>query len=105
METEQQASATGGGTDAQAAAAQEPIVVTGGSVILEYPDTTTSNFEDYNSSPGTRKKLKHKLHGTDRAELTFVRITDRRDNLLLEIDLRMLGKHKDCKVKIFYDEP
>lgn len=80
----------------------EPIVITGGSVILEFPNATNNKFEDDGPPPLNKRKLKNK---SDRAELTFVRITDKSDNLLMEIDLHLLGIKKSCKVKVFYEIP
>jgi hypothetical protein len=81
---------------------EEPIIITGGSVILEYPDTVNNKFDDDGSMPGRKKKLKNRTRGSDRVYLTFVDITDKNDNVLMTIDLNTLGVNKKCKVKVYY---
>lgn len=84
---------------------EDPIVVTGGSVTLEFADSTNNRFIDDGSTPGSKKKFKNKTNGTDNAELTYVRITDKSDKVMMEIDLSTLGIKKSCKVKVFYSIP
>jgi hypothetical protein len=82
---------------------EEPIIITGGSVILEYADSLNNKFDDDGSTPGKRKKLKNKSKGTDKVSLTHVDITDKDDNVLMRIDLDVLGINKKCKVKVHYN--
>lgn len=81
---------------------EEPIIITGGSVILEYADSINNKFDDDGSVPGRRKKLRNKTRGSDRVYLTTVDITDRDDNVVMSIDLNSLGFNKKCKVKVYY---
>lgn len=81
---------------------ETPIVVTGGSLKIEYADKDPDGFEDDGSTAGTKKKLRHKKR--DDVELTRVLITTKTSNTpLMEIKLRDLGKHHDCKIVIFYE--
>jgi hypothetical protein len=94
---------------AAALAGEDPIIVTGGSVILEYPDDTDNTFVDDgygHGKKGKMKKLKNKSKGKDDAELTFVRVFDKSGALLKEIDLKALGKkNKDLRIEICYAAP
>jgi hypothetical protein len=95
-------------TQAAALAGEDPIVVTGGSVLLEYPDQPDNTFVDdgYGSGKkGKMKKLKNKSKGTDKAELTFVRVLDKSGNKLAEIDLKTLGKNNNLRIEISYTVP
>lgn len=83
---------------------EEPIIITGGSVILEYADSVNNKFEDDGSSPGRRKKLRNKLKGSEKSYLTYVDITDKDDNIVMSIDLNSLGINKKCKVKVYYTQ-
>ncbi len=91
-----------------AMAGEDPIVVTGGSVILQYPDQPDNTFDDDgygNGKKGTMKKLKNRSKGTHKAELTFVRVFDKNGNKLSEIDLKALGKNNDLRIEISYAVP
>ncbi len=86
---------------------EEPIIITGGSVILEFPDNANNKFDDDGSMPGVRKKLKNKKGRghSDKVYLTHVDITDKDDNVLMTIDLSTLGINKKCKVKVYSSLP
>ena len=94
---------------AAALAGEDPIVVTGGSVILEYPDDTNNTFLDDgygHGKNGKMKKLKNKCKGKDTAELTFVRVLDKSGTTLAEIDLKSFNKkNKDLRIEISYAVP
>jgi hypothetical protein len=81
---------------------EEPIIITGGSVILEYADNSNNKFDEDGSTPGKRKKLRNKSKGSDKVQLTHVDVTDKDDIVLMRIDLDMLGINKKCKVKVYY---
>ena len=82
---------------------ETPIVITGGSVNIEFADQGDDGFEDDVSIPNFKKKLKHKKNGADKVELTRVVITTKSNVALMTIDLGALAKTKDCKVKVFYN--
>lgn len=94
---------------AVALAGEDPIVVTGGSVILEYPDDPNNTFMDDgygHGKKGKMKKLKNKCKGKDNAELTYVRVFDKSGTKLTEIDLKALGKkNNDLRIEISYAIP
>jgi hypothetical protein len=79
-----------------------PIVITGGSVYLEYSDKPDDGF-DADFASGGKKGVKHKKNSGDKVELSYVDITDGSDKLMMRINLVQLGKHKDCKIKIYYE--
>ena len=86
----------------------QPIIITGGSLSLEYADETTTNsdgFDDDGSTAGVRKKLKHKKNTGDKVELTRLVIVDKgdEDTILMRINLRDLSITKKCRIKIFYE--
>lgn len=99
---------TEGTPQANAVAGEDPIVVTGGSVILEYPDQPGNNhFADDGMGTGKKgrmKRLKNKSQGTDKAELTSVRILVGQ-TLSQQIDLTKLGKNSDLRIEIHYAIP
>lgn len=87
---------------------EDPIIITGGSLRLEYMDDATDGFvPDTGSTPGGKIKLRHRKSddnvAVDKVRLTRVVITKRNDVPLMEINLEKLGKNKDCKVKVFYE--
>jgi hypothetical protein len=82
---------------------ETPIVITGGSVNIEFADQGDDGFEPDNPVPGFKMKLKHKKNPQDKVELTRVQVTTKAGAVLMEIDLRALDKHKNCKVKVFYN--
>jgi hypothetical protein len=83
---------------------QDPIIITGGSILLEYADGGADGFEPDTANPSARprKKLKHKRNGGGgKAELRWIKIYDRPLNTdtpverlppaALTIDLEALG--------------
>ena len=82
---------------------ETPIVITGGSVHIEYADQGDDGFDEDVSIPGFKKKLRHRKNPGDKAKLTRVEVTTKAGKVLMTIDLRNLDKHKDCKIKVYYD--
>jgi hypothetical protein len=80
---------------------QDPIIITGGSVMLQYANTASDGFDDNGSGNG-KKKLKHKKNGTGNVELTVIEIEDTTGVLQpRRIDLRPISRH--CKITIRYN--
>ncbi len=82
---------------------QDPIIITGGSVFLQYANKTSDGFVD-NGSGGGKKKLKHKKNSTGPVVLTVVEIVDTKGVVPTQrIDLRALGISRNCTITINYD--
>jgi hypothetical protein len=79
-----------------------PIVITGGSVNLEYADKPDDGFNPVSSGSGI-VRFQHKKNVGDKVELSYVEIVDGAGNILFNVNLFNLGKHKDCKIKVYYD--
>ncbi len=91
------------GRKKQRAPTQDPIIITGGSVKLEYANKTSDGFVD-NGSGGGKKKLKHKKNSTGPVVLTVVEIVDTKGVVPTQrIDLRALGISGNCTITINYD--
>ncbi|MBA2733768.1 MAG: hypothetical protein H0U54_12850 [Acidobacteria bacterium] len=94
------------GRKKQRAPTQDPIIITGGSVKLEYANKSIDGFRD-NGSGGGKKKLKHKRNREDNpeetwtADLTCLIVTDTAAGTAQTIDLRRISDH--CRIEIFYD--
>jgi hypothetical protein len=84
---------------------QDPIIITGGSVKIEYSDKADDGFDDDGSLGGRKKKIKHKRNSAGRAELTRVEIYHPRNGTapVQTVDLRSLGINRNCRIEIHYD--
>ncbi len=86
-----------------------PIVISGGSISLEYADKDDDGSNDFfepdGHIPNRKKKFKHKKNMDDKAHLTYLIIVDKDDesNVIMKIELEKLRIHKKCKIKIYYD--
>jgi hypothetical protein len=102
----------GGSSKNGFAPSTDPIIITGGSLLLEYADGTTDGFQD-NGSGGGRKRLKHKRNTGGRAELRRIEIYSPAPpsnspppplpTPTFVIDLLALGIHGRCQIRVQYD--
>jgi hypothetical protein len=84
---------------------QDPIIISGGSVKIEYADKTNDGFDDDGSTGGSKKKLKHKRNSAGKAELTRIEIYQPRNATtpVQIVNLEGLGINKNCRIEIHYD--
>jgi hypothetical protein len=81
----------------------DPIIITGGSLNIEFADSGDDTFDPDTPATG-KKKFKHRKNTGDKVRITRVVIrTKGSDDPLMEVNLDNLGKNKDCKIKIFYE--
>ena len=85
-----------------------PIVVTGGSLKIEYADKRAEDdaFDDDNSTAGTKKKLRHSKHNSDpdKVRLTTLQVFDRDSgDKLAEVNLQAFRNRGRCRVEIHYE--
>jgi hypothetical protein len=82
---------------------QDPIIITGGSLFLQYANKTADGFADNGSGNGKRK-LKHKKNSVGPVVLTVIEFQNSQGQTLLpSIDLRALGINHNCQIIVNYD--
>jgi hypothetical protein len=84
---------------------QDPIIITGGSVKIQYAERGNDGFDDDGSVTGRTKKLKHKRNSSGRAELTRIEVYQPRNGTtpVQTVDLKSLGINRNCRIEIHYD--
>lgn len=90
--------------DLAAAPTQDPIIITGGSVKLEYADKTVDGFETDITANG-KTRVKHKRNSSGKAELTRIEIYHPRTGTapVQTISLKDLGINRNCRIEVHYD--
>jgi hypothetical protein len=82
---------------------QDPIIISGGSLMLQYANTASDGFADNGSGNG-KKKLKHKKSSAGPVELTVIEIVDTAGVVpSQQIDLKALGISHHCRITVNYN--
>lgn len=92
---------------AKLAPTQDPIIITGGSVHLEFANGSTDGFNE--TASGARKRLAHKRNSSGKAELTKIEVfspiprSGSSPTPQFTIDLKALGIQRRCQIRVHYD--
>ena len=89
------------------APSQDPIIITGGSVHIEFANGSTDGFNE--TASGARKRLAHKRNSSGKVELTKIEVfspaprTGSNPVPQFTIDLKALGIQRKCQIRVHYD--
>ena len=86
---------------------QDPIIITGGSVHIEFANGSDDGFNE--TASGARKRLAHKRNNSGRVELTKIEVFSPVPRAgsspapQFTIDLKALNIQRRCQIRVHYD--